>query len=61
MDDGRKLDVGHVLETQQGTFVVSGVQYQDTDEGHKNFTYQIKDPVDLVAEEEAEAKEGETL
>jgi hypothetical protein len=54
VDDGRKLDVTDVLETEHGTFVVTGVQYQDLEEGHGNFTYQIKDPADLIVDEPEE-------
>lgn len=51
--DTRKLDNTQVLETQFGTFVVTGVQYQEDSEGnHVNFTYQIKDPADIVVPEE---------
>lgn len=53
-EDNRKLDVTEALETDKGTFVVVGVQYQDDPETgeHVNFTYQIKDPADIVADEE---------
>jgi hypothetical protein len=55
--DGRKFDVQEVVETQNGTFVVTGVQYRDDPETgeHVNFTYQIKSPEDII--EEAPAPE----
>lgn len=56
VEDGRKLQETEVLETPQGTFVVTAVAYQDTDEGHVNFTYHLKNPADLIAEEETETE-----
>ena len=50
-EDDRKLDIGNVLETQVGTYVVTGVQTTEQD-GVKNFTYLIKDPADLIEGEE---------
>lgn len=59
VNDGRKLQETEVLETPAGTFVVTGVSYQDAPEGeHINFTYLIKDPADLIVHEEAE-EDGE--
>lgn len=50
-EDNRKLDTGDVV----GDFEVVGVQYQETPEGERvNFTYLIKDPADIVREEETE-------
>jgi hypothetical protein len=55
VNDGRKLQETEVLETPRGTFVVTGVGYQDAPDGeHVNFTYQIKDPADLIADEPTE-------
>lgn len=57
-EDNRKLEVTEALETDKGTFVVVGVQYQDNPETgeHENFTYAIKDPADIIADEEPEVE-----
>lgn len=56
MQDERKLEVGVTLETDKGTFVVTGVSYQEKEENGEqvrhNFTYSIKDPADLIEETE---------
>jgi hypothetical protein len=58
VEDGRRLQETEVLETKQGTFVVVAVGYQDGPDGeHLNFTYQIKNPEDIL--EEAPAPEEE--
>lgn len=58
-EDNRVFDVQEVVETQHGTFVCVGVQYQDDPETgeHVNFTYQIKSPEDII--EEAPAPESD--
>jgi hypothetical protein len=57
VDDGRKLQEADALETSEGTFIVTAVSYQDGPDGeHINFTYQIKDPADIVAPEVEEAE-----
>lgn len=50
--DGRLMDVGDIIESPRGTFVVTGVQYQETDGERHSFTYLIKNPADLISEEE---------
>lgn len=55
VEDGRKLQETEVLETKQGTFVVTHVGYNDDEEGnHVNFTYGIKSPEDIIEEVPAE-------
>jgi hypothetical protein len=51
-DDGRQFDIGSTIETNDGTFVVIGVQKVETTEGeHKQFNYIITSPENLIAEE----------
>jgi hypothetical protein len=58
VEDNRKLDVQNVLETNQGTFVVTGVSYTENPEtGERKYTYHIVDPADLIVEEEPTEEE----
>ncbi len=55
VQDGRKLQEAEVLETKQGTFVVTHVGYNDDADGnHVNFNYGIKSPEDIAVEVPAE-------
>lgn len=57
VDDGRKLQEAEALETEQGTFIVVAVGYQEVDGQRTNFTYQIKSPEDIIAPDEPEETE----
>lgn len=53
--DGRQHDVGHQIETQNGTFEVTAVSYQEDQDGNKvNFSYTIRSKEDLNREWQAE-------
>lgn len=55
-NDGRQFDIGSTIETNDGTFVVIGVQKVETTEGeHKQFNYVITSPENLIVDEPEES------
>lgn len=48
MVDRRLIDVGDVIETENGPLVCTSVQFRETEEhGRYNFTYIMKNQVEL--------------